>query len=187
MNMRRGKYEKTKSRKNKKPTILIVSLIILLVAIVGGTAAYLWTASEKVTNTFTPAKVTIEPTESVTDTTKSDIKFQNTGNVPVYIRATLAIYWKDKDGNIVPQPVGGQVEGGAVESNWTQVGDIYYYNSQVDPGKWTGVMLSKITVTCPDGYTCHIDVHSEAIQADGWGDGVDTAQEAWAAAKGAQG
>ena len=187
MNMRRDKYEKTKSRKNKKPTILIVSLIILLVAIVGGTVAYLQATTGSVTNTFTPSKVTIEPTESVTDTTKSDIKFQNTGNVPVYIRATLAVYWKDKDGNIVPQPVGGQVEGGAVESDWTQVGDIYYYNSQVDPGQWTGVMLSTITVTCPDGYTCHIDVHSEAIQADGWGDGVDTAQEAWAAAKGAQG
>ena len=99
MNMRRGKYEKTKSRKNKKPTILIVSLIILLVAIVGGTVAYLQATTGSVTNTFTPSKVTIEPTESVDGTTKSDIKFQNTGNVPVYIRATLAIYWKDKDGN----------------------------------------------------------------------------------------
>ena len=46
-------------------------------------------------------------------------------------------------------------------------------------------MLSPINITYPDGYTCHIDVHAEAIQAVGWGDGVDTAQEAWAAAKGA--
>ena len=183
MNMRRGKYEKTKSRKNKKPAILIVSLIILLVAVVGGTEAYLQATTDSVTNTFTPAKVTIEPTESVDGTTKSDIKFQNTGNVPVYIRATLAVYWKDKDGDIVPQPDGGQVEGGAVESGWTQVGDLYYYKSQVAPGDWTGVMLSAITVTCPDGYTCHIDVYSEAIQADGWGSGVNTAQQAWAAAK----
>lgn len=183
--MLRGEHESPKSRRNNKSAILIVSLVLLLVAAVGGTVAYLQVASGRVINTFTPAEVEIMPTESVDEDSKSNIKFQNKGNVPAYIRATLVIYWKDKDDNIVPKPGTGSVAIGAVQAGWTEVDGIYYYATPVDPGDWTGIMLAPITITYPDGYTCHIDVHAEAIQADGWGDGVDTAQEAWAAAKGA--
>ena len=181
--MCRCKHETPQSRRTKKPAILIVSLVLLLVAAVGGTVAYLQTISDQVTNTFTPAEVKIDPYEETTPTSKSNIKFQNTGDVPVYIRATLAIYWKDDEGNIVPKPSDGKVEGGSVQDGWTQDGHIFYYNPKVAPGKWTDPMLSTITVTYPDGYTCYIDVHAEAIQAEGWGDSMDTAQEAWAAAK----
>ena len=187
MDMRRGKFEKPKRRRNKKPAILIVSLVLLLIAAIGGTVAYLQATSGRLTNTFTPADVEIVPSEKKDSNSKSDIKFQNSGDIPVYIRATLSVYWKDADENIVPQPAGSTVDIGTVLSGWTGVDGIYYYNLQVPPDGWTDPMLSTITVTYPDGYTCHIDVHAQAIQAQGWGDGVDTAQEAWAAAKGVQG
>lgn len=186
MNMRKGKYLKPKAKK-KKPVILILSLVLLLAVAVGGTVAYLRATSGSVTNTFTPAEVAIHPTESVdtTNNTKSNIKFQNTGNVPVYIRATLAVYWKDSEGNFVAPPAGSSVKVGDVDiqnaqplSNWTKVGDIYYYNLEVAPNGWTDVLLDTITATVPDGYTCHIDVHAEAIQTDGMS--ATSAQDAWA-------
>lgn len=192
MNMYRGKYERAKSskRNKNKPVILIVSLVLLLVAVAGGTVAFLRAASGRVTNTFTPGEVKITINEEVTSTSKSDISFTNpdkdeNGNsldtVPVYIRATLEIYWTDTfdltdDGvdnpteQIVPMPAGAKIEGGtALGSGWFKVdnSDIYYYCAPVAPGASTTVMLDTITVTVPDGSTaqCHIDVRAEAIQA----------------------
>lgn len=192
--MSKGKYQNRATRVHKRPGILLISLVMLLVVIVGGSMAFLQDATNKVENTFTPAQVTIDPTESVdhTENTKSNIKFTNTGNVPVYIRATLVIYWTDViDGKteVIAQPTGAEVKIGAVQSGWTKVEEIYYYTSPVNPGTHTGVMLAPINVAVPTGSTaqCHIDVQAEAIQADGLGSGVTTAQAAWAATKAVQG
>ena len=180
--MRRSNYERSGSRRTQHSAILIIALVLLFAVIVGGTVALLQaTAANRLTNTFAPVKVEIDPDEEKTPTSKSNIKFQNTGDVPVYIRATLVIYWKDSDENFVPQPAGGKIEGGLIQDGWTEKNGIYYYGSQVAPQDWTGVMLSEIVVTCPDGYTCHIDVQAEAIQAEGLN--ASSAQDAWEKAK----
>lgn len=193
MNMYRGKYQKAKSNKrnNRKPIIFIVSLMMLLIAMVGGTVGFLRATSGQVTNTFTPGEVKITINEKVTSTSKSDITFTNPDKdgdnnpldtVPVYIRATLVIYWTDTfdltdDGvvnpteQIVPMPAGAKIEGGtALGTGWFKVddSDIYYYSAPVAPGSSTTVMLDTITVTVPEGSTaqCHIDVRAEAIQAE---------------------
>jgi len=189
-----GKHQRPvqKRKTGKQPGILLVSLVLLFAVIVGGSMAYLQDATNKVVNTFTPAQVTIDPSESVDheENTKSDIRFQNTGNVPVFIRATLVIYWTDTidgESRIIAKPEGADVVVGAVlnQNGWIQEGDIYYHTALVEPGEWTGVMLNPITVKVPEGSTaqCHIDVRAEAIQADGLGEHVTTAQEAWNAAK----
>lgn len=178
--MNKGKFQRNAAgKRSKKLEILIIALIVLSVAMIGGTVAYLMTSTNQVTNTFTPAEVEIYPTEVTTPTTKSDIKFQNNGDVPVYIRATLVIYWTDSDDNVVPMPDGGSVTLGALnEDAWVQVGDIiYYHKTPVAPDNWTGVLMGQIEVDVPNGYECHIDVHAEAIQADGMG--ATSAQDAW--------
>ena len=180
--MYQGKYRSSGKQAKKRSRVLLISLVMLAVISIGGTLAYLMTGTGAVTNTFTPAKVEITPGEDKTDNSKSNIQFKNSGDVPVYIRATLVIYWKDSEGKIVPQPDGGEVKGGTVQNGWTLDGEIYYYDSRVSPEDSTGIMLSPIEVTCPDGYTCHIDVRAEAIQADGLGDDVTTAQQAFAKA-----
>lgn len=181
--MRRGKYERPKSRRNKKPAILIVSLVLLLIAAVGGTVAYLQAISGRVTNTFTPAEVEITVNETKTDTQKSNISFTNPKTdeaMPVYIRATLVIYWTDifdvtNDGvenpteQVIAQPTGASVSiPSEPKDGWFKVGDIYYYSQLVAPGSTTTEMLDAITVSLPDGATaqCHIDIHAEAIQAE---------------------
>lgn len=170
MNMHKGKYLKPKVQK-RKPVILILSLALLLIAAVGGTVAYLQTNSGSVTNTFTPAEVKIIPDEVTTANSKSNITFRNDGTVPVYIRATLVIYWTDTingtEQTIAP-PAANLVNIGAVQDKWFKVDDIYYYSDSVAPGGSTDIMLDPITVALPDGSTaqCHIDVRAEAIQAE---------------------
>lgn len=192
--MYEGKYRSSGSHKRskKKPAILIVALVLLLVVMVGGTVAFLRAASDQVTNVFTPGEVKVNINEKTTSTTKSDISFTNpdkdeNGNpidtVPVYIRATLAIYWTDAfdltdDGvnnptqEIIQKPAGDQYKvtvGSVLEENgWFEVDGVYYYALPVEPGSSTLVMLDTIYVTLPENSTvqCHIDVHAEAIQAE---------------------
>lgn len=156
----------------RNAAILILSLVLLAGTAAGGTFAYLRTASGGVTNTFSAAKVSVDIQETKTDTTKSDITFKNTGTIPVYIRATLVIYWTDTiDGSsaVIPPPAGSTVNiGEPLNNGWFRVGDIYYYADPVAPGSVTGIMLDPITVTIPEGSSaqCHIDIQAEAIQAE---------------------
>lgn len=186
MNMNKGRHRKAK----KTPILLIISLVLLLIAAVGGTVAYLRASSDSVTNTFKPAVVTVNINENKDSTTKSNISFTNPtkdeeGNpldtVPVYVRAKLVIYWTDTfdltdDGvdnpteQIIAEPADAEVVIGSIYDTlkWFLVDDIYYYREPVVPGASTAVMLDPITVTVPDGSTaqCHIDIHAEAIQAE---------------------
>lgn len=184
--MRKGKYQNTAVKKHRrnKPNTLIISLVVLLVAAIGGTVAYLMDTTPGVTNTFTPAEVKISIQEKKTDTTKENIIFTNSNEanaVPVYIRATLVIYWKDAEGNVIPQPELAAVTGGDPGTNWFKVGDIYYYKPVVPVGGSTMAMTDAITVTIPDGSTakCYIDVRAEAIQADP----AEAVAEAWKVVK----
>lgn len=181
--MYQGRYHRPvkKRRAREKSNILIVSLVLMIGIVVGGTAAYLQDMTNTVENTFTPAKVEITMTETKTDTTKSEIEFQNTGDVPVYIRATLVVYWTDViDGEeqVIAKPDGASVSEPVAQSGWFKVGDIYYYESAVAPGDTTGAMTDTITVTIPAGSTarCQIDVRAEAIQAIP----TDAVENAWA-------
>lgn len=184
--MYHGKYSSPKpvrrARRKNSPSLLLISLVLLLFIAVGGSVAYLLDITGRVENTFTPAQVEIDPTEETTADSKSNIKFQNSGSVPVYIRATLVIYWEEKTVNnetqVIAQPAGGSVAVGDLLNNgWFQVGDIYYYKSPVDPGDWTEVMLGEIKVTVPEGSDakCRIDVRAEAIQAEP----ADAVKDAW--------
>lgn len=174
-----------KSGTRKKSGILILCLVLLLVAAVGTTFAYLLDVTGILTNTFNPAEVKITIDEKTTETTKSDIKFTNPNAenaVPVYIRATLAISWTDtvdETTQPVPAPNGAKVEGGEVltANGWFEVNGIYYYAAPVAPGETTSVMLDTITVTVPAGSTatCNINVLAEAIQATP----TDAVTESW--------
>lgn len=185
--MYKGKYQKSAvtMHRRKRPGILIIALVLLFAVIVGGTAAYLLDSTGEVTNTFTPADVKVTVDEKRDGNTKSNIRFtnpQDTDAVPVYIRATLVIYWEDKDGNLVPEPDGGDVQIGSVNEadGWFEINGIYYYSNKVVPGAQTPNMLNaeisvpgsdpevtaEVVVSTVAGYTCYIDIRAEAIQAE---------------------
>lgn len=174
--MYKGKYRmsaSTKKRK-KKPAILIISLVLLFAAVIGGTVAYLMDSTDPVENTFTPGDIKITIVEKTTENTKSDITLTNpeTNNaVPVYIRATLAVYWTDiinGEEQVIAPPADCSVTGGDPLNEWFKVGDIYYYPDVVNPGVTTPELATDLVVSIPSGSTvkCYIDVRAEAIQAE---------------------
>ena len=202
--MSRGKYSaaQQKRRHKKKNSMLIPSLVVLILGVVGGSMALLADSTKPVTNTFIPAVVEVDPTETVTHNTKSDIAVKNPKNdsaVPVYIRATISVYWTDHfaaDNNsavaehIIPQPAGATITIPSVPNNGWILGDdgYYYYSDVVDPGETTKPLFATaIQVNIPDetlpNVKCHVDIHTEAIQADGLG--ATSAQDAWVKARGA--
>ena len=172
--MYQGKHQKPAAgKKGKKAVLLILCLVLLLVAAIGGTVAYLKGTAEPIENTFQAGDVKITIDEETTPNTKSHITFTNPKTdtaVPVYVRATLVVYWTDLINGteqVIAPPANCSVTGGESANGWFLVGDIYYYPHVLAPGETTAVMADVITVEIPEGSTvkCYIDVRAEAIQA----------------------
>lgn len=188
--MMHGKRELPRS---KRGLTALVALALILCCAVGGTVAWLATATGPVTNTFTPAKVETEIEEKTDDGVKENVRIHNKGDIPVYVRAAIIVNWVDKDGNIYPQKP-EKVTDYTIEigDKWEESNGFYYYESVVgvknpqNPDA-TGVTEALI-VRCvpvkdnaPDGYYLQVTILAEAIQADGMG--ATSAQDAFAKAK----
>lgn len=165
-----------------KATSLMVSLALVLALGLGATLAYIATATDPVPNSFEPRKVEVSISENFNRKVKSDVTFSNEVDIPVFVRATLAVWWTDAEGTIVSQPEGCSWSGGEVLAGWTKIGDIFYYNKALSPkgqsGDTTTIMLSAIEAQIPNesGHELNVDVLYEAIQAepstavqDAWG------------------
>lgn len=167
--MKNGKH--AAPRGMKRSLVLVVSLLALLLAVAGGTLAWL-TAQDSVSNTFTPAHVTCNVEETFQDGTKSDVSIKNTSDIPVYIRASIVVTWKDSSGNVYGQlPVAGTdyTMTMANDSKWVPNGGYYYYTSPVAVGDTTGTLINKCVVSAtaekPNGYDLSVEIIAEAIQS----------------------
>ena len=175
-------------RKSKRPVALLASLTLVLAVAVVGTAAFLTTSKGPVTNTFTPAHVPNKVEEKFDGNTKSEVKIQNTGDVPAYIRVALVATWVklDDSGNPIPGEVYGEkpvpdtdytVSLAQPTNGWAKSGDYYYYTQPVGKGVTTDVLFASIapelvegtdkTQNQPEGYVLSIEILSQSIQADG--------------------
>lgn len=176
------------------PTSLRLSWVllgaVLLVSIAGGTLAW-FGQTDGVTNIFTSGSVKPQINETFdTDyTVKQDVKVENAGTMPAYLRASVAVYWLDKDGNQlwdapalgndysiewnvatsdVPDapnapdaPAGGQ---------WLQGNDgFYYWPMPVDKEQSTGILIKSARQigTPTEGKKLVVDIASQALQAEG--------------------
>lgn len=171
--MYQGRFENATPKRRprrgtKRLTTLLLSGLLLVTLIVGGTVAYLVTQVTPVTNTFTPSHVTCEVTEDFDGTVKSNVNVTNTGDTDAYIRVKLVTYRVNKDG----QHIGGTA---AIPSftpgqNWVSYGGYYYYTRPVAPGgKPSADLINSITLTGSyndaDGGKQVIEVMAEAIQS----------------------
>ncbi|MGN0965615.1 MAG: hypothetical protein ACI4O6_09685 [Dysosmobacter sp.] len=170
--MYHGKHlaKKSSGRKLKrcKTGALILSLLLLVTAAVGGTVAYLLTQTEPVANTFTPSHVTCEVTESFGGTVKKNVNVTNTGDTDAYIRVKLVTYRVNDKG----EHIGGTAEipSFTPETNWVEHSGYYYYTLPVAPNEKPAVdLISSITLedsyTDADGGKQVIEVMAEAIQS----------------------
>lgn len=162
----------------KRSGILLAAVIVLLAGAVGGTWAFLVAQSEPVQNNFTYAHVRCTIDEKFENGVKSDVKIQNTGDIPAYIRARIVVTWKDRSGNVSAVPVKDTDYTITFnETDWTQQGDYWYCNTAVDATKFTPVLITecKKTGTAPDGYNLSVEILADAIQSEP----ANAVTEAW--------
>ena len=178
----------------RKEFVLLCSAVVLRIGLGGGSLAYLFTNTDPVRNTFTPAAVDVEIIENFNEQEKKDVSFKNKGDVPVYMRARLVINWTDSERNIVPAPASDyEVKTSDLalpESGWVKNGNYYYYTSPVPAGGTTSNLVNSITATTPDNpeYFLLVDVLVETIQADGVGsDDKRPVESAWGVTVGTDG
>lgn len=146
-----------------KHALLIVSAVLILAVGVTATLAYL-SDSEDVTNTFTPSRVTCYVNETVTDSTKSNVTIQNTGDIDAYIRVAVVANWVKGDSIVAPATVSITPANG-----WFKAGDYYYYPAKVAANGITSNLYSgDITAGTAliEGAELKVDILAEAIQAE---------------------
>ena len=154
----------------KRSLVLVVSVLVLLLAVAGGTLAWL-TARDSVNNTFTPAHVTCDVAEKFENGIKSGVKIKNTSDIPAYIRAYIVVTWKDSTGNVYGQkPVAGTDYKMSINTNkgWTQKDGYWYCNTAVASGGFTPVLIDSCTSnnSAPnDNYNLSVEIIAEAIQS----------------------
>lgn len=167
----------------KRSGILLAAVIVLLAGAVGGTWAFLVAQSEPVQNNFTYAHVSCTIDEKFDGTTKSDVKIQNTGDIPAYIRARIVVTWKDtKDtsGNVSAVPVENTDYTIAFNTtDWTQQDGYWYCKNAVDAKDFTPVLITECKKTdnanVPDGYDLSVEILADAIQSEP----ANAVKEAW--------
>ena len=168
------------SKKQRKATVLLTSLVLVLVCLVGTTAAYLMTASGTVTNTFDPAHVSCRVDESFNGTTKTNVTIANTSDIEAYIRAAIIVTWKNKaDDELKNGDVYGRMPVAGTDytislndTDWFLGSDGYYYHKNPVPpesqaGK-TEVLIcncSPVADKTPEGYGLNVEILGSAIQS----------------------
>lgn len=168
----------------RKEFVLLVSVFAMIAGVVGGTVAYLVADTEPLTNNFDLAEVSCSVKEEFDNRIKENVKIQNTGDIPAYIRAKVVVTWKDEDGNVYGQaPVKGtdySIQYNAID--WEQDGDYWYYDEPVAPvtenNCYTPVLInscSPIADQTPEGYHLSVEILAEAIQSEP----IKAIQEAW--------
>lgn len=170
---------------NKKLSILTLCLLMTFLISVGGTVAYLATKGHIVKNTFTPVSVECEIREEFDSKIKKNVKVQNTGDVDAYIRVKVVVNWKNGSDLIPAKPSDYTIDytDDELNSNWIKKNGFYYYKLPVAVGGYTDVLISsaKQQVKAPaEGYQLHIEIMTQAIQANGGRlDGVKAIEDAW--------
>lgn len=162
-----------KADNKKKFSVLAICLLLTVVFAVSGTLAYLFTSTDPVTNTFTPAKVGNFVDETFDGNTKTNVKIENSINgnstdcADAYIRATVVVTWRNGS-TVVPAAASDYTLTFANDGGWDlETNDgYYYYTGVVAPGEDTGVLITecKPNVT-KDGYKLHVEILSQSIQA----------------------
>jgi len=86
--------KKSRLKKADRAVLLLVSLVLVLSAAIGGTLGYL-TGQVSVTNTMQVGEFTTEIDEDTENGVKSNVTVQNTGDYDAYIRAVVVVTWQN--------------------------------------------------------------------------------------------
>ena len=168
---------------------LIVLLLIAVIGIVGVTIAY-FSSTITFENEFQTKEYGTTYTESFVspdnwlpgDTTNKTITATNTGQVDQAVRISLSQTWVSHNGDTLALSKNGvtaAVLNLANTSDWTKVGDYYYYNYKLAPGETTTSFLESVTfnknIELDDTCTESVNNGVRTISCNSSGDDYDNA------------
>lgn len=154
-------------KKRRSLPIIMILFLIAVLLFCGTVMAFMFSRTEVLDNTFTPAEVSCRVEESFDGANKTSITVENTGNIKSYIRLRLVSYWVNDDGNVVAKP--SVIPDFSIQSEWLEGADnTYYYKDPVAPNEKTGEFLAdQITLEISEeGYLQVVEVFAEAIQSE---------------------
>lgn len=137
-------------------------------------------AHSRISNTFTVADMNLEVDETFGNNVKSDVKVLNQGDVPAYLRAAVAVSWKDEDGNILSSvPAEGEDYNMVMGDDWARDSDGYWYcKSSVAAGNESPVLIKQCTLNNAEkGKHLSVDILVQGVQAEP----PDAVNELWGA------
>lgn len=155
---------------HRKIAAVCLLCLCLSFTVVYMTLSYL-TSESSLDNAFTVASVQPSVDETFVNKVKENVSIKNDGNIDVYIRARILIYFENAQGEILadkPEKDNDYTMDMGNLSNWLQIGDYYYYSKKVSSGWQTDVLINKCTETenAHPGKTLVVDILAETIQAD---------------------
>lgn len=165
----------------------IIGVAIVLCLSVGAymTISYL-TSDSSLENTFTIASVQPEVEETFTNDVKSNVYVKNNGDIPVYIRAKIMIYYQATNGDILGDIPVEEIDYSIeypedLGKYWIQADDGFYYYKGIvginNKSKTTN-LINKCTELDPDSNKhLVVDIITEAIQANP----QEAVEDAWIA------
>lgn len=160
----------------------IIALLVggILLAGTAGTLAWL-SVTGVLVNQFGIGSVTPSVQETLSGNVKSNVKAENTGTAPAYIRVAVDIYWQDATSGVRlwDEPQAGtdyKVEwsdslpdalGTNLASTWVKASDgFYYWTSPVAPAEETGMLIKSVTeLKVTQGCNLVVDVSTQAVQS----------------------
>lgn len=160
----------------KKAILLSVLTIILAVAAIGATLAFIIVQTTPIENTFPPPNLSINIIEGN--------NIQNDGDVPVYVRAAVVVNWVDGEGAILSeQPTAGDYTL-TIADGWVKGADGFYYHTAPLASQAQETLITTATQnTTKAGYTLRVQVLASAIQTtptnavvESWGVAVENGQ-----------
>ncbi len=173
----------------KQRKSVIALLLVAIIGIVGLTFAYFANSTE-VENIFTTKEYGTTYTEQFVspdnwlpgDTTNKTITATNTGQVDQAVRISLSQEWVSHNGDTLALSKNGvtaAVLNLANTSDWTKVGDYYYYNYKLAPGETTTSFLESVTfnkdIELDDTCTESVNNGVRTISCNSSGDDYDNA------------
>ena len=167
-------------------------IVMLIAASVITIYAYLSASTGPLTNQFSveTSKTPTVTEDSFDGITKTNVCVEvGDTKYDVYVRAAVIVTWKDNDENVYAQaPVLGTDYSMTLNTgddyDWIKGDDgLYYYKTKVASGAKTSALITSCTQTAeaPSGYSLHVEIIAQTIQALGTTDGTDVpaVTDAW--------
>lgn len=129
--------------------IIITAVAVIAVLAVGAaalTSAYLFDRAV-IVNKTEKGVVTNEISEDFNGIEKTNVKVQNTGDIPAYVRIAIVAIWRDEEGNPTTLTAKDTYTISFNEADWFIGNDgFYYYKKPIAPTEFTPVLIEKCTV-----------------------------------------